>query len=112
MMATILERIMDRIGGDYRQLKVRRAVIGTGYIMVEVDECRVGLSANISHSRNEDCAVWERAGAIAGSCVGVILAKGKGMHHIGRAVDIATFNAVSDLPGDYSGRYSGLPCPP
>lgn len=100
---------MDRIGGDYRQLKVRRAVIGAGYIMVEVDECRVGLSANISHSRNEDCAVWERAGAIAGSCVGVILAKGKGMHQICRAVDIAAFNVVSDLPCDYPGEIFWMP---
>jgi len=95
----MIERILRTVNEEEKNMRLKRAVLGLGYIAAEIDGGKVGLSANIFRSNMSGCSVFKNAGTLAGSCVGDILELGRGSDLIARALAIATINALKNTKG-------------
>jgi uncharacterized protein (DUF4213/DUF364 family) len=95
----MLDDLIKTISDTDKQIRLRRVVLGLGYIAVQLENDNVGLSANIMYNRTTDCAVFNKAGTLKGSFVGEILALGAQKDLLSRAVCLASINALMNING-------------
>lgn len=91
----MLEKCIERIEDSARGRVIHRALIGSGFIAVQLDDLSMGLCANIRHDPGGSCAVFSRAGSIAGAHALDILALSKRTDLISRGLALATVNALA-----------------
>jgi uncharacterized protein (DUF4213/DUF364 family) len=96
MFSELLREVPER----KQQQKIRRVVLGLGYIAVEVEGSGVGLCANILHEEKASCTVFPRAGSLKGSRVSDLLDLGLGGDLLNRSIALAAVNAVSNQEKD------------
>ncbi len=89
----MLKHIISEIENTDRRRKVRNAVLGLGYIAVEVEGCGVGLAANLGVSSNS-CTAFRRAGTLKGSSAGELLGLAGENDDLSHALALATLNAL------------------
>ncbi|MGC9323606.1 MAG: Rossmann-like domain-containing protein [Desulfomonilia bacterium] len=91
----MLEKCRDVFTNAEQERTVQRAVLGLGFIAIELDSHAVGLSANIAVSSIKGCSVFKRAMPIAGSAVGDLMALGREDDLISRSIALAAINALA-----------------
>lgn len=74
---------------------VSRVLIGSGFIVVQLDDSSMGLCANIRHDPDGSCTVYQMAGTLAGSKAIDLLALSKKTDPISRGLALATVNALA-----------------
>ena len=90
----MLKHIISGIDDADRPRKVKNAVLGLGYIAVEVEGCGVGLAANLSGQTRTSCTAFDRAGTLKGSPVGALLDLAGEDNDLSRALALASLNAI------------------
>ncbi|MDT8273580.1 MAG: DUF364 domain-containing protein, partial [Desulfomonilia bacterium] len=91
----MLETCIDVCTREERSLSVLRAVLGLGFIAVELENGAVGLSANIALTTVTGCSVFKKAGTLAGSPVASLLDLAKADDLISRSLALAAVNAIA-----------------
>ena len=76
-------------------------VFGLGYIAVEIEGPRVGLSANIADTSMAGCSVFPRAGTLRGLSVGEALGFFSQNDLLSRSFALATLNALKAHEPDH-----------
>jgi uncharacterized protein (DUF4213/DUF364 family) len=95
----MLDELIKTISNADKRMRLRRVVMGLGYIAVQLENNNVGLSANIMHEGPSGCTVFNKAGALRGSSVGEILTLGEQKDPLSRAVCLAAINALTNVEG-------------
>lgn len=95
----MIKELIREISEANQQKKIRRVVLGLGYIAVDVEGSGVGLCANIMPEEKASCTVFPRAGSLKGSRVADMLASGHQADLLSRSIALATINAVSNQEG-------------
>lgn len=95
----MLEKCIDSIVDHARGRVVSRALIGSGFIVVQLDDSSVGLCANIHHDPDGSCSVYQKAGTLAGSKATDLLALSTEPDPISRGLALATVNAIAPALG-------------
>jgi len=91
-----MEQLLKTVSDAEKQLIIEQVVLGLGYIALELEDGRVGLSANIADTSMLGCSVFGRAGTLKGATVAEILELGLQDNLISRAVALAAVNAISN----------------
>ncbi|MBN2297346.1 MAG: DUF364 domain-containing protein [Deltaproteobacteria bacterium] len=94
-----MKQLLKTVSDTEKQLRIDQVVLGLGYIAVELEDSRVGLSANIADTSMSGCSVFSRAGSLKGSSVAEILDLGVQDNLLSRAIALAAVNAVSNTAG-------------
>ncbi len=96
MFSELIREVPER----KQQKRIRRVVLGLGYIAVEVEGSGVGLCANILPEEKASCTVFSKAGSLKGSRVSDLLDLGLKGDLLGRSIALAAVNAVSNQEED------------
>jgi len=89
-----MERLIKTVSDTEKQRRVEQVVLGLGYIAVELEGQRVGLSANIADTSLSGCSVFGGAGTLKGSKVAELLDLGEQDNLLSRATVLAAINAI------------------
>ena len=88
----------DALLHESRQHAVSRALVGSGFIAVQLKNGNVGLCANIADTYKNGCEVFPEAGTIAGSRADMVLKMAYRDDFISRELALATLNALIGSP--------------
>lgn len=94
----MMKQLLETASDAEKHLRVEAVVLGLGYIAVELEGQRVGLSANIADTSMSGCSVFSRAGTLKGSPLADILDLGTTDHLLSRAIALAAVNALNNTP--------------
>lgn len=99
-----MEQLLQAVSDTEKQRRVLSVVLGLGYIAVELEGSRVGLSANIADTSREGCSVFSKAGTLKGLSAGEALGFFNRDDLLSRSFALATLNALkaSEYEHDFS----------
>jgi len=90
----VLQKIANTIAYAAEDHRVGRALVGPGFIAVELENGTVGLSANIALSQTQGCTIFPDAGTLAGSRASDVLKLVSRGDFLSRELALATVNAL------------------
>ena len=95
----MLDQLINTLSSHDKNLKLQKAVLGLGYIAVQLENGSTGISANIIHERKTTCTVFPKAGSLRGATVKEILAMSEKDDLLYRALGLASINAIINIEG-------------
>jgi uncharacterized protein (DUF4213/DUF364 family) len=92
----VMMRLLSTVTDSEKRLKVQSVALGLGYVAVELEGDRVGMSANIADTSKTGCSVFAGAGTLRRMSAAQALDLGGHGDFLSRSISLATLNALKN----------------